>query len=293
MGVLAYLMWGAFPLYWPLLKPAGAIEILSHRIAWSALIVGVLVLVLRQTPRVRAVWRNRRQSVYLALAAAVISVNWVTYIWGVNHGRVVEGSLGYFINPLVTVLLGVLVLGERLRRGQWFAMGIAAVAVAVLTVDYGHVPWVAVGLALTFGTYGLCKKQADAAPLESLAVETALLAPFALAYVGFLVATGASSFGHEGGLHTALMVGTGVVTVIPLLLFSGAATSLPLVQLGLLQYLAPILQFAIGVFVFREEMSAARWLGFAIVWVALAIFTVEAARHRRRQLSAAAEASAI
>jgi chloramphenicol-sensitive protein RarD len=291
-GTAAYALWGMFPLYWPLLEPAGAVEILAHRIVWSALTMGVLVLVLRRTSAVMAAFRDRRSLVLLTVAAVVISVNWTTYIYGVNNDRVVEAALGYFINPLVTVMMGVFVLGERLRRLQWIALGIAFFAVVVLTIDYGRPPWVALALAFSFGTYGLAKKQADVGPIESLTIETVILAPIALAYVAWLVATGASNFASHGTGHSLLFTTTGIVTAIPLILFGAAAIRVPLVALGLLQYLAPIIQFALGVLLFREDMPAGRWIGFGLVWVALVLFTVETINHRRRQLRLVTEASA-
>src|SRR6478735_5242400 len=218
-GVAAYAMWGVFPLYWPLLEPAGAVEILAHRVLWSAITMGVLVLLLRRTTQFREIVRNGRVRLLLIVAAAVISVNWGTYIWAVNHGRVVETSLGYFINPLVTVLMGVLILGENLRPLQWVAMGVATTAVVVLTVGYGRLPWVALLLAFTFGSYGLCKKTANVGAVESLAYETAVIAPFAALYLGWLAATGASNFASHGAGHTLLFMSTGIVTAIPLICF--------------------------------------------------------------------------
>lgn len=287
LGAAAYSLWGLFPLYWTLLEPAGAIEILAHRVVWSALTMVALVALLRRTTALRAAVRDRRSLVLLCVAAVTISFNWVTYIWGVNNGRVVESSLGYFINPIVTVLMGVLILRERLRPLQWAAMGIAGFAAVVLTLDYGRLPWVALILAFSFGTYGLAKKQAGVGAVESLAVETALLAPVAAAYVGWLVASGASHFGTEGPGHTALLVSTGIVTAVPLILFGGAANRISMVSLGLLQYLAPIIQFALGVLWFREDMPLGRWIGFGLVWLALVVLTAEAIRHRRRTLRAA------
>ncbi|MEI5676073.1 MULTISPECIES: EamA family transporter RarD [unclassified Nocardioides] len=284
LGVAAYVMWGAFPLYFPLLEPAGALEILAHRIVWSALTMGLLVVVLRRTSQVRALLRDRRTLLLLGGAAATITVNWATYIWGVTNDRVVEASLGYFINPLVTVLMGVLLLGERLRPLQWAAMGVATSAVAVLTWDYGGPPWVALVLALSFGTYGLAKKTANVGAVESLTVETALIAPLAASYVVFLVATGRSEFTGHGAGHSLLLMSAGLVTAVPLICFGAAATRVPMVTLGLLQYLAPVLQFALGVLWFHEDMPPGRWAGFLLVWVALVIFTVEAVNHRRRQL---------
>ncbi|WP_341924012.1 EamA family transporter RarD [Nocardioides psychrotolerans] len=285
LGASAYLMWGLFPLYWPLLEPAGALEILAHRILWSSVTMGLLVLLLRRTTQLRAFLRSPRLLALLALSAVTVTSNWALYIWGVNNGRVVETSLGYFINPLVTVLMGVVLLGERLRRAQWAAMGVGLLAVVVLTLDYGRLPWLALALAFSFGTYGLAKKKADVGAVEGLAFETMLIAPLALAYVGWLVATGASTFGAEGAGHAVLLVTTGLVTAVPLICFGAAATRIPMVTIGLLQYLAPVLQFGFGVFYFGEDMPAGRWVGFALVWVALTIFTWEALRHRRRQLA--------
>lgn len=285
LGASAYLMWGLFPLYWPLLEPAGALEILAHRILWSSVTMGLLVLLLRRTTQLRAFLRSPRLLALLALSAVTVTSNWALYIWGVNNGRVVETSLGYFINPLVTVLMGVVLLGERLRRAQWAAMGVGLLAVVVLTLDYGRLPWLALALAFSFGTYGLAKKKADVGAVEGLAFETMLIAPLALAYVGWLVATGASTFGAKGAGHAVLLVTTGLVTAVPLICFGAAATRIPMVTIGLLQYLAPVLQFGFGVFYFGEDMPAGRWVGFALVWVALTIFTWEALRHRRRQLA--------
>jgi chloramphenicol-sensitive protein RarD len=284
-------MWGAFPLYWPLLEPAGAFEILAHRVLWSCLTMGVLILALHRREQLRRVWRDRRVRLLLTVAAAVITVNWTTYIWGVNNNHVVETSLGYFINPLVTVLMGVLILHERLRPLQWVALGIASGAVVVLTLDYGHLPWVALVLAFSFGSYGLCKKTANVGATESLAYETAVIAPFAAAYVAWLGLTGESNFASHGGGHALLFVTTGVVTAVPLICFGAAATRVSMVTLGLLQYLAPIIQFGLGVLYFHEDMPAGRWAGFVLVWIALAIFTVEAVNHRRRQLRLTVEAT--
>lgn len=286
-------MWGTFPLYWTLLEPGGAIEILAHRIVWSSLTMVVILVAWRRVPQLRALLRDRRRLLLICAAAVVITVNWGGYIWGVNNGRVVETSLGYFINPLVTVLMGVLVLDERLRRLQWIAMGIALVAVVVLAVDYGRPPWIALLLAFSFGTYGLLKKQAGVGAVESITVETLVLTPVALSYVVWLVATGHSNFGSHGFAHAALFTTTGLVTAVPLMLFGAAAIRVSMVSLGLLQYLAPTIQFALGILVFHEAMPASRWIGFALVWFALVIFTVEALNHRRRQLRLVAHASAV
>jgi chloramphenicol-sensitive protein RarD len=282
LGLAAWIMWGFFPLYWPLLEPAGAVEILAHRIVWSLVVMAGVVLALRRTSRLRTTLADRRTRLLLTVAAVLITVNWGTYIWGVNHHHVVETSLGYFINPLVSVLLGVVVLGERLRRLQWVALGIAAVAVLALTVEYGHPPWVALILAFSFGSYGLAKKKANAGAVESLVVETMVVSPVALGYIVFLMVSGASTFGNQGGGHVALIVGTGLITVAPLLCFGGAATRIPLSTLGLMQYLTPSVQFILGLVVFREPMPAMRWVGFGLIWLALVLFTVETLRNRQR-----------
>jgi chloramphenicol-sensitive protein RarD len=281
-GVTAYLLWGGFPLYFPLLDPASSVEVLAHRILWSMLTMGALVLALRRTSHFRALFGDRRVLGFLVLAAVVITFNWGTYIYGVTHDRVVETSLGYFINPLVTVLMGVLLLDETLRRLQWLAIGIAALACVVLTVDYGHPPWIALILAFSFGTYGLAKKQAGAEAVESLALETLLVGPFAGAYIGWLVVTGVSTFGTEGAGHSVLLASTGIVTAVPLICFGAAAIRVPLSTLGLLQYLAPVFQFLLGVAYFHEAMPPERWAGFALVWLALTCLTWDALRTGRR-----------
>jgi chloramphenicol-sensitive protein RarD len=291
LGVAAYVMWGAFPLYWPLLQPAGAFEILAHRLIWSVLVMAALVVLMRRGRQLSRLVSTRRTLGLLTLAGFTVSVNWAGYIWGVNNGYVVETSLGYFINPLVTVLMGVLVLRERMRPMQWVAMGIGALAVLVLAVDYGRPPWIALLLALSFGTYGLLKKQANAGAIESLALETAVVAPIALAYVVVLGVTGAGHFTSEGAGHSLLFMSAGLVTAVPLICFGAAAVRVPLVVLGLLQYLAPVLQFALGVLHFHEDMPPGRWIGFGLVWVALMIFTYEALRYRRNQLRLAAAAT--
>ncbi|WP_310961378.1 EamA family transporter RarD [Nocardioides terrisoli] len=293
LGVAAYLIWGLFPLYWPLLEPAGALEILAHRVLWSVVTVLVLLIALRRSKQLRAIIADRRRRSLLLVAAVVIAVNWGTYIWGVNNHRVVETSLGYFINPLVTVLMGVLILHERLRRWQWAAIGIAGVAVVGLTVEYGHPPWIALVLALSFGTYGLAKKQAGVEAVESLAFETLVLVPVAAAYLAWLGAHGDGHFTSDGVGHAVMLATSGVVTAVPLLCFGAAAIRIPMTTIGLLQYLTPVLQFVIGVALLHEQMTPMRWVGFVLVWLALSVFTVEALRHHRRQLALSAEAVAL
>lgn len=284
MGTSAYLLWGLFPLYWPLLAPATAVEALAHRFVWSLAFVAVALTVTRRWARFRAIWADRRRVTLLAVAGAVIAVNWGTFIWGVTSGHVIETSLGYFINPLVTVMLGIFVLGESLRPWHWVAVATGAVAVTILALDYGRLPWIALILAGSFATYGFLKKRAGLGSLESLGAETLLMTPFALTLLLGLEVAGTGNFGHAGVANALLLAGTGVVTAIPLLLFGGAATRLSLTTLGLLQYLGPGLQFVFGLTVFHESMTGPRWIGFLLVWLALAIFTVDGVRHRRRIL---------
>ncbi|SHN21205.1 EamA family transporter RarD [Actinacidiphila paucisporea] len=287
-GFVAYGLWGLFPLYWPLLEPAGAGEILAHRMVWSLVVVAVILLALRRWAWVTELIRRPRRLALIALAATVVSVNWGMYIWAVNAGHVVETSLGYFINPLVTIALAVLVLHERLRPVQWAAVGIGAAAVAVLAVGYGRLPWIALTLALSFGTYGLVKKKVAMGGLESLAAETSVQFLPALAFLLVLGGRGDSTFTHHGPGHAGLLALSGLVTAVPLVCFGMSANRLPLSTLGLLQYLAPVFQFLIGVLHFHETMSAEQWVGFLLVWSALALLTVDALRNARRTRTAAA-----
>jgi chloramphenicol-sensitive protein RarD len=290
LGLTAYSMWGLFPLYWPLLEPGGALEILAHRVVWSLVFV---ILVLVATHRgLRDLPRDRRRLGLLGIASVLIGINWGVFIWAVNHGHVIESSLGYFINPLVSVALGVLVLHERLSRMQWTAVGIACAGVVVLAVDAGGFPWIALTLASTFGTYGLVKKVVGVGPIQGLVVETAGLAPLALGYLAWLMATGHSTFTSHGADHTLLLMSGGAVTAVPLLFFAAAAAIAPLSQLGILFYVNPMLQFVIGVFIKHEPLGAGRLTGFVVVWIALIVFTADTATKHRRQLALAAEASA-
>jgi chloramphenicol-sensitive protein RarD len=280
-GLAAYGLWGGFPLYFKLLQPTPPVEILAHRIVWSVAFVALLLAVVRKWAFLRPLLRRPRAMLGIAAAAAIIAVNWGTYIYGVNTERVVETSLGYFINPLVTVLLGVLVLRERLRRWQWVALGIGAVAVTMLTIDYGRLPYIALILAGSFGTYGLIKKTLGLPAVQGLFVETTLLAAPALGFLWWLSAQGTATVGQIGATHTLLVLAAGAVTAVPLLLFAGAANRIPLTALGMLQYVAPVIQFGLGVFAFAEPMPPARLAGFTLVWLALLILTVEAIRHLR------------
>lgn len=285
-GTSAYVLWGMFPLYFPLLEPAGTVEILASRMAWSLVVVVVILRVSSGFAGLRTVLRDRRQFGLLAAAAVFISVNWGVYIWGVNSGHVVETSLGYFINPLFTIVLGVVVLGERLRRAQWAAVGIGVVAVLVIAIDYGRPPWIALTLAFSFGMYGFCKKRAAVGAADSLAVETGVLfvpAVVALAVVG---AQGDLVFGGQVST-SVLLAGSGLVTAVPLLFFAASTRRLPLSVVGLLQYLTPVLQFAVGVGIRHEHVPAAELVGFVLVWVALIVLSVDGIRSQRaaRQLA--------
>jgi chloramphenicol-sensitive protein RarD len=283
-GATAYLLWGVFPLYFPLLHPAGAVEVLAHRVVWSLVVVAILVQVTRRWDAVRAVVADRTKLVRLSGAATVLAINWGVYIYGVTSGRVVETSLGYFINPLVTVMLGVLVLRERLRPLQYAALAIAGVAVLFLAILNGRPPWIALILAFSFGTYGLLKKTAAVGAVEGLTVETAVLAPLALVYLVGLQVTGRATLVEHGPGHATLLAATGLITAIPLLFFGAAASRVPLTTLGVLQYLAPTMQFLLGVLFFHEALGLARLLGFCLVWVALAAFTADLLSERRRTL---------
>ena len=275
----AYGIWGLMPLYWPLLEPASAIEILAHRVVWSVLLVGVAVVLLRGGAWLREV--SRRRVVLLGVASVLLTANWGLYIFAVNSDRVVETSLGYFINPLVTVALAVLVLKERLTRPQSMALGLAAGAVVILTLDYGHPPWIALALAFSFAIYGLIKKHVDLDGVESLAIETAIVTLPALAYLLWLGSSGHGTFTTGGAGHALLLVGAGVATAVPLVCFGAAAVRIPLVTLGLLQFLAPLLQFAIGVLVRHEPMPPGRIAGFALVWIAICVFAADGMRRNR------------
>ncbi|MCG8921555.1 EamA family transporter RarD [Lentzea sp. CC55] len=278
-GAIAYVLWGLFPAYWPLLVPAQPVEVLAHRIVWSFVVLAVVVAVLR---RWRPLLELSGQGWLIVTAAAVlITVNWGTYIYAVNSHHVVEAALGYFINPLVSVALGMIFLKERLRITQVAAIGVAVIAVIVLTIDYGRLPVISLVLACSFGIYGLLKKKVPLDAISSLTAENAVIAPIALIYL--LTLGTANTFAAAGTGHALLLVSTGVVTVIPLLAFGAGARLIPLSTMGMLQYIAPILQFAWGVFVVHEPMPASRWIGFGLVWLALAVFTVDAVRNRRKQ----------
>jgi chloramphenicol-sensitive protein RarD len=281
-GLSAYLLWGLFPLFWPLLEPANPLEILACRIVFCFVIVAVLLAVRRELGGIRRL--ERGTVLRLCAAGIAIAVNWGVYIWGVNNGHVIETSLGYFINPLVTIGLGVVILHERLRAVQWTAVGLGVVAVAVLSFDYGRPPWIALILACSFATYGFLKKGVRASPPEGLLIEGAVTSVPALVLLAALALAGQATFvGHAANIgHVVLLISAGPVTAVPLLFFAGAATRLPLSTMGLLQYVTPVMQFAIGVLILRETTSFALLCGFALVWIALAILGFDGVRHRTR-----------
>jgi chloramphenicol-sensitive protein RarD len=274
-GLAAYVLWGFFPIYWKLLHEVSALQVIGHRIVWSFLLLIAVILLTRQWKDFRAAALVPKVIGIYAVAGVLLSINWLIYVWGVNSGFIVETSLGYFINPLISVLLGVLFLRERLRTAQWVAVGLAAMGVAYLTITYGRLPWIALSLAVSFGIYGLVKKIAPLGSLYGLTLETALVFPIALLYLAFVQSAGMGAFLHHGALTDILLIGTGVVTSIPLLMFASAARQIPLSMIGVLQYIAPTLQFLIGVFLYHEPFDQSRLVGFGLVWLALIIFWVE------------------
>jgi len=282
-GVGAYVLWGTLPLYFPLLQPAGAVEIIANRVVWSLLFCFVLLAATRTWGTFVATLRVRRTMRLLAVAGVLLAVNWLAFVIGVLTDRVVDAALGYFINPLVTVALAVLVLRERVRPVQWVALGFGAAAVVVITAGYGQLPWIALTVALSFGFYGLIKNRVgrSVGAVPGLAAETLVLAPLALGYLVLGGVQGTGTFATEGAGHALLLASSGVVTAIPLLLFNSAARRLPLTVIGLLQYITPVLQFLVGVVVLHEQMPPARWWGFGLVWTALLVLTVDGLRSSR------------
>lgn len=280
-GLAAYGLWGLFPLYFHLLSPVSALEIVCQRIVWSLLAISAFLLWRGDRSWPGVLRSGARVTGRLTVAALLIAANWLTYVWAVNAGRVVDASLGYFICPLLTVVLGVVVLKERLRPLQWVAAALGAAAVVVLAVAYGHPPWIALVLATSFSAYGFLKKHIELPAARSLAGETLLLSPVALVVLVVLAASGRSGLTAGDPTLSVLLAGTGVVTAVPLVLFAAAARRIPLTMLGLLQYLTPSLQFGIGVVVLREPMATGQWTGFALVWCALALLSLDAVRAGR------------
>jgi chloramphenicol-sensitive protein RarD len=271
----AYLTWGLFPIYWKWLVEVPATQLIGHRILWSFVMLAAVLLITRQWKRLLELVQDRKIWAIYSIASVLIGINWLVYVWAVNAGYIVETSLGYFINPLISVLLGVIVFRERLRALQWIPIGLAALGVAYLTVIYGRPPWIALTLAMSFGFYGMVKKLAPLNSLNGLTLETGILLLPAVGYLLFVESSGSGAFLHNGALADLLMVGAGVVTTIPLLLFASATRRIPLSTIGIMQYIAPTLQFSIGVLVFKEDFSAAQAVGFGIVWLALVLFWSE------------------
>lgn len=274
-GIGAYVLWGFFPIYWKFLHPVPALQVIGHRIGWSFIMLAVYVLITKQWQDFRSVAFKAKTIGMYSIAAVLLSINWLIYVWGVNAGFIVETSLGYFINPLLSVLLGVIFLRERLRPMQWIPVGLAAVGVIYLTFVYGRLPWIALSLAFSFGFYGFVKKLSPLGSLYGLTLETGIVFPVALIYLVVVGVTGTGAFFHAGTLIDLFLIGAGIVTTIPLLMFASAAKQIPLTLVGLLQYIAPTLQFLIGVFVYKESFDFSHFIGFAIVWVALIFFAVE------------------
>jgi chloramphenicol-sensitive protein RarD len=289
-ALLAYLLWGLFPIYWQPLEAIPATQLIGHRIVWSFVFMVAFLAVIEQARRLRGLFTNRRVVLTYGFAGALLAGNWLTYVWGVTHGHIVEASLGYFINPLLSVLLGLVVLKEHLWPWQWAAIGLATLGVAYLTWTYGRLPWIALALAITFSLYGLVTKTAPLDALDGLTLETGLLFLPALAFLLWCEAQGQGAFGHAGALANAMMVGAGAVTAVPLLFFGAAARRVPLSVLGILQYLAPTLQFLLGVLAYHEPFTHSHLIGYSLVWAALAIFWVEGGLRHRQSLQPVPEA---
>ena len=289
-AVGANLLWGFLPVYWKALKAVPPVEILAHRIIWSFIFLALLMTLRKRWAALREKLRCRRTLAAFLGSSGLIAVNWLLYIWAVNTGHLVETSLGYFINPLVNVVLGFLFLRERLNRPQTVAVILAGAGLLFLTWRYGGLPWIALGLAFSFGFYGLIKKVGALSASEGLTFETAVLSAPALAYLVLVGAGSTGAFGRAAG-PTALLVLSGVVTAYPMLLFAGAARRIPLATVGFLGYISPSLQFILGVLVYREPFDAARLVGFVIIWVALAIYSVDGILAARRKNNRRAEAA--
>ena len=280
-GVFAYATWGLAPLYWQLLKPASASEILAHRVVWSLVFLVLLNQFRKSWPEITSVLRQPRLVKLLIAASGFITLNWGLYIWSVVNDHVIDASLGYFINPLINVVWGVFLFREKLRKMQWTAFAIAAAGVLFVTIDAGALPWIGLTLGMTFSAYGAVKKIANVDAVESLTIETLLLIPFALGYLVFIEMNHSAAFLHAGALQAGWSMMAGVLTAVPLLAFGAAAVRIPYSTMGILQYMSPTIQFIIGFTILGETMTTGRWTGFAIVWVALAIFSVDAIRHGR------------
>lgn len=283
----AYITWGLFPFYWKILAGVPALQLLGHRILWSFISLMAILLIARQWKTIQDAL-NRRVLVIYSAAAVLIAVNWLTYVWAVGAGFIIETSLGYFINPLLSVLLGVIFLQERLRPLQWLPLGLAAVGVLYLTFAYGSPPWVALTLAISFGFYGLVKKNAPLDSLPGLTLETGLLFLPAIGFLLYSEFNGTGAFLHTTPLLNLMLLGAGLVTIVPLLMFASAAKRIPLTMIGVLQYVNPTIQFLLGTLVYKEPFDHHRLIGFGIVWVALILFALEGFLRRPKSLLAAA-----
>jgi chloramphenicol-sensitive protein RarD len=281
-AVAAFVIWGLFPLYLKPMAEVPALQIMAHRVVWCCLLVFAWLAIRGELGAVRAVLADPGSRIRLAASATLISINWLLYVWAVNNGHTVEASLGYFINPLLNVVLGVMVLHERLNRAQRVAVGLAAIGVLYLTIATAHPPWIALALAASFGTYGLIRKVVKVESVPGLATETLLLAPFAVAFLLWAEFRGVGAFGHASVGTNALLVGSGLVTALPLALFAFGARRIPYSTIGIVQYIGPTLQFLIGVFVFHEAFTAERAVGFVLIWTGLAIYAADGARRMRR-----------
>jgi chloramphenicol-sensitive protein RarD len=267
-AIAAHSLWGLFPLYWTFLKAAGPFEIVSHRAVWSLIFCLIVLGFQKQLRQTLSLIVRKDIALRIFISAIMISINWLVYIWAVNHDHVVEAALGYYINPLAIIALGIIFLHETLSKLQWVSITIAAIGAIILTIDYGRIPWVAVGLALSWSTYGFVKKKLGLQSIVGLTLETLIALPFYGGYIFFIQQKGEGHFGSSLTL-TSLLIGAGVVTAIPLLLFNGAVTRVPYSLLGLFQYITPTMTFIIGIWVKHEIMPTARWVGFFIIWIAL------------------------
>jgi chloramphenicol-sensitive protein RarD len=277
----AYLIWGSFPVYFKQLHQVAALEVIGHRIVWSFVALAAVVVLSREAGALLRNIRSARAVGTYAVAAALIAINWLVFVWAVNNGHVVECSLGYFIAPLTSVLFGVALLRERMRAWQWVAISLAAAGVLYLTLSQGALPWIALTLAISFGLYGLVKKVAPLGAVHGLTLETGLLLPPALTYLLYLERAGQGAFLHAGAATDGLLFGAGIVTTLPLLLFASATKRIPLSLIGLLQYITPTIHFLMGVLFYAEPFARVRAIGFGLVWVALVIFSAESWRARR------------
>ena len=279
-GVSAYVLWGAFPLYWPLLEPASALEIVSHRAVWTMVFCIIILALTKSLRAARETMNHPKVVATLFLTSILVSINWLVYIWATNNGHIVEASLGYYINPLIMIGFGTIILKEKMRALQWCAVGIATLGVLTLTIDYGRLPWIALTLGISWGSYGFFKKQLGLGALDGLAIETLIVSLPYLFYLIYLSEKGTGQFGNGLGI-TILLISAGAITAIPLLLFNGSTTRLPLTVIGLLQYITPTIQFAIGVWVRHEDMPTARWIGFLIIWIALITLAIDLVKSSR------------